>query len=191
MKMLAYMKKLSTLFVTLSLVVLSAFVTQAAAASFDIPMTTFTISKLGDLTLVVKDGVPQTIVVRGRDVSASNIGFSVNGTPYMGDVSLSNNLTLQPGTMPLMFDHYGKLYFSTGGNTLVLEYNGVAKKTVDVMALTRTLNSAGDFVVADGTGPFAGLKGMKGTYTLTEVCHIMAGVHPKVGSPVEVTFSGM
>lgn len=191
MKMLAYLKKLSTLLVTLSLVMLPVFVSQAAAASFDIPMTTFYISKLGDLTLVVKDGVPQTIVVRGRDVSASNIGFSVNGIPYMGDVSLSNNLTLQPGTMPLMFDHYGKLCFTVGGNIIVLEYNGTAKKTVDTMALTKTLYSVGDFVVTDGTGPFAGLKGMKGTYKLTEVCHIVAGEHPKVGSPVEVTFSAM
>lgn len=191
MKMLSYMKKLSTLFVAMSLVLISAFATQAVAASFDIPMTTFYISKLGDLTLVVKDGVPQTIVVRGRDVSASNIGFSVNGIPYMGDVSLSNNLTLQPGTMPLMFDHYGKLYFTVGGNVIVLEYKGTAKKTVDTMALTKTLYSVGDFTVTDGTGPFAGLKGMKGTYKLTEVCHIVAGEHPKVGSPVEVTFSAM
>jgi len=189
--MLAYMKKLSTLFVTLSLVLLPVFVSQAAAASIDVPMTTLTISKLGDLTLVVKDGVPQTIVVRGRDVGGSNVSFSINGIPYMGDVSLSNNLTLQPGTMPLMFDHYGKLCFTVGGNVLVLEYNGTAKKTVDTMALTKTLYSKGDFTVADGTGPFAGLKGMKGTYTLTEVCHIVAGEHPKVGSPVEFTFSGM
>lgn len=189
--MLTYMKKLSTLFVMLSLMLLPVFVSQAAAVSIDIPMTTLAISKLGDLTLVVKDGVPQTIVVRGRDVSGSNISFSINGTPYMGDVSLSNNLTLQPGTMLLMFDHYGKLCFTVGDNVLVLEYKGIAKKTVDLMMLTKTLYSAGDFVVADGTGPFAGLKGMKGTYKLNEVCHIVAGEHPKVGSPVEVTFSGI
>ena len=188
--MLAYMKKLSTLFATLSLVLLPVFVSQAVAATIDIPMTTLTISKLGDLTLVVKDGVPQTIIVRGRDVSGSGIGFSVNGTPYMGDVSLSNNLTLQPG-MPMMFDHYGKLCFTMGDSMLVLEYKGTATKTVDMMMLTKTLYSTGDFTVADGTGPFAGLKGMKGTYKLNEVCHIVAGEHPKVGSPVEVTFSGM
>ena len=189
--MLTYIKKLSTFLVTLSLVLLPVFVSQAAAVSIDIPMTTLTISKLGDLTLVVKDGVPQTIVVRGRDVNGSNISFSVNGIPYTGGVSLSNNLTLQPGTMPLMFDHDGKLCFTVGDNVLVLEYNGTAKKTVDLMMLTKTLYSAGDFVVADGTGPFAGLKGMKGTYKLNEVCNIVAGVHPKVGSPVEVTFSGI
>jgi hypothetical protein len=189
--MLTYMKKLSTLLATLSLMVMPVFVSQAAAVSIDIPMTTLAISKLGDLTLVVKDGVPQTIVVRGADVSGSNISFSTNGIPYMGDVSLSNNLTLQPGTMPLMFDHYGKLCFTVGGNVLVLEYKGTATKTVDLMKLTKTLYSAGDFVVADGTGPFAGLKGMTGTYKLNEVCHIVAGEHPKVGSPVEVTFSTM
>ena len=189
--MLTYMKKLSMLLATLSLMLLPAFVSQAAAVSFDIPMTTLTISKLGDLTLVVKDGVPQTIVVRGLDLSGNNIGFSVNGLPYMGDVSLSNNLTLQPGTMPLMFDHYGMVKFTVGVNMLVLEYKGTATKTVDLMMLTKTLYSAGDFTVADGTGPFAGLKGMKGTYKLNEVCHIVAGEHPKVGSPVEITFSGM
>jgi hypothetical protein len=191
MKMLAYMKKMSMLLATLSLMLLPVFVSQAAAASIDIPMSTLTISKLGDLTLVVKDGVPQTIVVRGRDVSGSNIYFSTNGIPYTGDVSLSNNLTLQPGTMPLTFDHYGKLCFTVGDSVLVLEYKGTAKKTVDLMNLTKTLYSAGDFVVADGTGPFAGLKGMTGTYKLNEVCHIVAGEHPKVGSPVEITFSTM
>ena len=189
--MLTYIKKLSTLLAMLSLMLLPVFVSQAVAASVDIPMTTLTISKLGDLTLVVKDGVPQTIIVRGGDLSVSDTSFSVNGIPYMGDVSLSNNLTLQPGTMPLMFDHYGKLCFTMGGNVLVLEYKGTAKKTVDLTMLTKTLYSAGDFVFTDGTGPFAGLKGMMGTYKLTEVCHIVAGEHPKVGSPVEVTFSGI
>ncbi len=189
--MLTYMKRLSTLLAMLSMMLLPVLVSQAVAASIDIPMTTLTISRLGDLTLVVKDGVPQTIIVRGRDLSGSNTGFSVNGTPYTGDVSLSNNLTLLPGTMPLMFGHYGKLCFTLGGNILVLEYNGTATKTEDLMMLTRTLDSTGDFTVADGTGVFAGLKGMKGTYTLKQVCHIVAGEHPKVGSPVEVTFSGM
>src|SRR5690349_9934710 len=190
MKILTYMKKLSTLLVTLSLVLLPVFASQAAAASIDILTTTLAISKLGDLTLVVKDGVPQTIIVRGRDVSGVT-PFSVNGIPYTGDVTLSNNLTLQPGTMPLMFDHNGMVQFMAGANMLVLKYKGTATKTVDLMMLTRTLNSAGDFFVADGTGPFAVLKGMKGTYKLNEMCHIVAGEHPKVGSPVEVTFSGM
>jgi len=189
--MLTYMKKLSTLLVTLSLVLLPVFVSQAAAASIDIPNTTLTISKLGDLTLVVKDGVPQTIIVRGRDLSGNNIGFSVNGIPYSGYVALSNNLTLQPGTMPLMFEHNGMLEFVVGDNVLILKYNGTATKTVDLMMLTKTLYSAGDFTVAEGTGPFAGLKGTMGTYKLNLVCHIVAGEHPKVGTPVEVTFSGM
>lgn len=189
--MLAYMKKLPMMLATLSLVLLPVLVSQAAAASIDIPMTTLTISKLGDLTLVVKDGVPQTIVVRGRDLSGNNIGFSVNGLPYSGYVALSNNLTLQPGTMPLMFEHNGMLEFVVGDNVLLLKFNGTATKNVDLMKLTKTLYSVGDFVVADGTGPFAGFKGMKGTYKLNEVCYIVAGEHPKVGSPVEVTFSSM
>lgn len=189
--MLTYIKKLSTLFATLSLALLPVFVSQAAAVSVDIPMTTLTISKLGDLTLVVKDGVPQTIVVRDRVLSGSYIGFSVNGIPFTGDVRLSNNVTLQPGTMPLMFDHDGMLKFIVGADKLVLEFKGTAKKTVDLMALTKTLYSIGDFVVAEGTGPFAGLEGRKGTFKLNQVCHIVAGEHPKVGSPIEVTFSGM
>ena len=189
--MLTYMKKLSTLLVTLSLVLLPVFVSQAVAASFDIPATTFTISKLGDLTLVVKDGVPQTIVVRGLVLSGNSIGFSVNGIPYSGYVALTNNLTLQPATMPLMFDHYGTLEFVVGDNVIILNYNGTATKTVDLMMLTKTLYTAGDFTVADATGPFAGLKGMKGTFKMNQVCHIVAGEHPKVGSPVEVTFSAM
>lgn len=189
--MLTYLKKLSTLFVTLSLVLLPVFVSQAAAASIDLPMTTLKIAKLGDLTLVVKDGVPQTIVVRDRNLSGSYIAFSVNGIPYTGDVKLSNNLTLQPGTMPLTFDHDGLLKFIVGADKLVLEFKGKATKTVDLMMLTKTLYSVGDFVVTEGTGPFEGLKGMEGTFKLNQVCHIVAGEHPKVGTPVEVTFSGM
>ena len=178
-------------FVTLSLSLFPVIVSQAAAASIDIPTTTLTISKLGDLTLVVKDGVPQTIVVRGQDLSGNNIGFSVNGIPYSGYVALSNDLTLQPGTMPLMFEHNGMLEFAVGDNVLILNYEGTATKTVDLMMLTKTLYSAGNFTVADGTGPFAGFKGMKGTYKMNQVSHIVAGEHPKVGTPVEVTFSGM
>lgn len=189
--MLTYIKKLSTLFVTLSLVLLPVFVSQAAAASIDIPMTTLTISKLGDLTLVVKDGVPQTIVVRDRVLSGNNIGFSVNGIPYSGYVALSNDLTLVPATMPLKFEHIGMLEFVVGDNVLILKFNGTATKTVDLMKLTKTLYSVGDFVVAEGTGPFAGLKGTNGTFKLNQVSHIVAGEHPKVGTPVEVTFSGM
>jgi len=189
--MLTYMKRLSMLLVTLSLILVPTFVSQAVAASFDIPATTFTISKLGDFTFVAKDGVPQTIIVRGLDLKGKNIGFSINGIPYMGDVSFSNNLTLIPATMPLMFDHYGKIYFTVGGNVVTVEYKGTAKKTVDLMALTKTLESAGDCVVIDATGPFAVLKGMKAPYKLNQVSHIVAGEHPKVGTPVEVTFSAM
>jgi hypothetical protein len=188
---LTYMKKLSTLLVTLSLVLLPVFVSQAVAASIDLPNTTLTISKLGDFTLVAKDGVLQTVVVRGLTLSGNNIGFSVNGLPYSGYVALTNNLTLQPGTMPLAFEHDGMLEFAVGDNALILNYEGKATKTVDLMMLTKTLYSAGDFTVANGTGPFAGLKGMKGTYKMNQVSHIVAGEHPKVGTPVEVTFSGM
>ena len=189
--MLTYMKKLSTLLVTLSLMLLPAFAGLAAAASVELPTTTLAISKLGDLTLVVKDGVPQTVVVRGLVLSGNNIGFSVNGIPYSGYVALSNDLTLQPGTMPATFEHSGMLEFVAGDNVLILKFNGKATKTVDLMMLTKTVYTVGDFTVADGTGAFAGLEGMNGTFKLNQLLHIVAGEHPKVGSPVEVTFSAM
>src|SRR5512143_1586533 len=90
-----------------SLAFLPVSASRATAAAIDFPSTTFYISQLGDLTVVVKEGVPQTIVVRGRDLTAKDVGFSINGTPYMGEVLVTNNLTLMPGTMPLMFEHYG------------------------------------------------------------------------------------
>src|SRR5512135_1008391 len=164
---------------------------RAIAAAIDVPTTTFYISQLGDLTLVLKEGVPQTIVVRGHNVKGTGVGFSIDGTPYMGDVLLTNNLTLMPGTMPLMFEHYGVIEFTFGDNKLVLKYNGTATKTKDVAMMTKTLDSHGDFVVADAIGAVAGLKGATGTYMLTLVCQIVPGEHPKVGSPVEVTFSAM
>jgi len=184
-------KKILMMTMVLAMVVLPMTAVLAAAASIDIPMTTLGISQLGDLTLVVKDGVPQAIVVRGRDVAAKGIGFSLNGTPYMGDARLSNNLNLLPGTMPLTFEHYGLVEICVGADILVLKYNGTATKTEDPAMLTKTLYSKGYFDVTDGTGVFAGLKGVKGTYKLTEVCHIVPGMHPMVGSPVEVTFSAM
>jgi hypothetical protein len=103
----------------------------------------------------------------------------------------TNNLTLLPGTSPLMFEHYGVVEFTFGANKLVLKYNGTATKAKDLAMMTRTLDSKGDFVVADAVGAVAGLKGTKGTYKLTLVCHITPGVHPMVGSPVEVMFSAM
>lgn len=162
---------------------------RAFAAAIDVPTTTFYISQLGDLTLVLKEGVPQTIVVRGHNVKGTGVGFSIDGTPYMGDVLLTNNLTLMPGTMPLMFEHYGVVEFTFGDNKLVLSYNGTATKTKDLAMMTKTLYSKGDFVIADAVGAFANFKGMKGIYKLNEVCHIVPGQHPMVGSPVEVTFS--
>lgn len=185
------LKKLIMLTVAMTLVLLPVAASRASAASIDIATTTFYISKLGDLTLVAKEGVPQAIVVRGRNVIAKDAGFSINGTPYMGYVLLTNNLNLMPGTDPLMFEHYGVVEFTVGADMLVLQYNGTATKSKDVAMLTKTLYSKGDFEVADGTGAFAYLKGVKGTYRLNEVCHIVPGMHPMVGSPVEVTFSAM
>ena len=93
--------------------------------------------------------------------------------------------------MPLKFEHYGVVELTVGDNMLVLKYNGTATKTKDAAMMTKTLNSYGDFVVADAIGAVADLKGMKGTYKLTLTCHTVPGGHPMVGSPVEVTFSAM
>jgi len=88
-------------------------------------------------------------------------------------------------------DHSGVIEFTFGDNKLVLKFSGTATKSKDLALLTKTLYTKGDFEVADAIGAVADLKGVKGTFTLTLVCHIVPGEHPKVGSPVEVTFSAM
>jgi len=185
------LKKLIMITVAMTLMMLPVLASRASAASVDIATTTFYISKLGDLTLVAKEGVPQTIVVRGKNLTGKDVGFSINGTPYIGYVLLTNNLTLLPGTMPLKFEHNGVVELTFGDNMLVLMYEGTATATKDVGMLTKTLNSYGEVIFAKGTGALAALNGIKGTYTLTLVCHIVPGEHPMVGSPVEVTFSAM
>jgi hypothetical protein len=174
---------------TMALLPVSA--SRAAAAAIEIPTQTFYISQLGDITVVVREGVPQAIVVRDRNLIRKEAGFSINYTPYMGKVLLTNDVTLQPGTMPLTFDHSGVIEFTFGDNKLVLEFEGTATKSKDVAMMTKTLYTKGDFVIADSVGAFADLKGTTGTFTLTLVCHIVPGEHPMVGSPVEVTFSAM
>jgi hypothetical protein len=180
---------LIALAMTMALIPVSAG--RAAAAAIDVHTQTFYISQLGDLTVVVREGVPQTIVVRDKNLVRKEAGFTINGAPYMGKVLLTNDLTLQPGTMPLMFDHSGVIEFTFGESKVVLEYKGAATKTKDLAMMTKTLYTKGDFVIADAIGAYAYLKGTTGTFTLTLVCHIVPGEHPKVGSPVEVTFSAM
>ncbi len=183
-------KKLLMMAVAVSMVLLPVLASRAAAATVDFGPATLAISQLGDLTVVVKEGVPQTIIVRGHNVKGMG-GFSINGASYMGDALVTNNLTLIAGTMPLMFEHEGVVELTAGADKIVLMYSGTATKTKDLAMMTKTLYSKGDFVVADAIGAFADLKGMKGTYKLNEVCHIVPGEHPMVGSPVEVTFSAM
>lgn len=175
----------------MAMALLSVSAGRAAAAAIDIATQTFYISQLGDLTVVVREGVPQAIVVRDRNLVRKEAGFTINGTPYMGKVLVMNDVTLQPGTMPLMFDHSGVVEFTFGDNMLVLKFSGTATKSVDAAMMTKTLYTKGDFEVADAVGAVADLKGTKGTFTLTLVCHIVPGEHPKVGSPVEVKFSAM
>jgi hypothetical protein len=164
---------------------------RAASTTIDVGPSTFTISELGDLTLVLKDGEPEAIVARGQEFKGMGVYFAVNGAPYTGNASLTSNLTLLHGTMPLKFEHDGTLYVAAGDHSFTLTYEGVATKTKDMATHTKTLNSYGDFVVTEGKGAFEKLVGVKGTYSLSLVCQGMPGEHPKVGAPVEVTFSAM
>jgi len=173
----------------MTLVLMMAPISRAVAASIDFPASMFTIKQLGDVTIVLKEGEPQAIVARGQKFVGNEVYVAVNGAPYTAYVALGSNLTLIPGTMPLKFEHMGTIDFTfTGGSTLSLEYGGKATKTKEMH--TKTLNSYGHFVITEGTGPFEGLKGSMGTYTLTITCS-GTGEHPMVGDPVTVTFSAM
>lgn len=172
-----------------TLVLLLAPMSRAVAADFNFPASMFTIKQLGDVTIVLREGVPEAIVARDQKFVGNEVYVTVNGVPYTAYVALGSNLTLMPGTMPLKFEHFGNIAFTfSGGSTLSVEYDGAATKTREMH--TKTLNSYGGFVITDGTGPFADLKGGKGTYTLTIVCS-GTGEHPMVGDPVTVTFSAM
>jgi len=180
---------LMTLMLTLALLTVAA--ARAAALGIDIPASPFTISKLGDVTIVLKDGVPQTIVTRGQEFKGLGVYPVINGVVYKADVGVTSNLTLIPATMPLKFDHYGTICITVGDQVLTLKYNGQATKDKDPVTGAKTLKSYGDFVVIDGTGVFKDLVGQKGTFTLILVCRGIPGEHPMVGSPVEITFSAM
>ena len=173
----------------MTLVLLVAPMSRAVAADINFPASVFTIKQLGDVTVVLRESVPEAIVSRGQKFIGNEVYVTVGGVPYTAYVALGSNLTLIPGTMPLKFEHMGTIDFKfTGGSTLSLEYGGKATKTKEMH--TKTLNSYGHFVITDGTGPFADLKGSMGTYTLTIVC-TGTGEHPMVGDPVTVTFSAM
>lgn len=182
-------KKILLAALVLTLTALPVAATRAAAIGIDIPATPFAVSKLGDLTIVLKDGVPQTIVARGQEFKAMGAYPTINGLVSTADVLLTSNLTLVPLTMPLKFDHYGTIGFMIGDHILNLKYIGQATKVKDEVTGAKTLKSYGDFVITDGTGDFKYLAGLKGTYTLNLVCRGVPGEHPKVGSLVEVTFS--
>jgi hypothetical protein len=175
----------------MTMALLSAPVALAAAISVDLPTTTFYIAKLGNVTIVLSEGMPQTIVADGQKFTAQGISFSVNGINYLADAVLKSNLKLQPDTMPLKFDHAGTIKFTSGEDMLILEFEGVAAKTMDMEMHTKTLDSYGDFVVTEGTGAFADFEGAMGTFTLSLVCGRMPGEHPNVGDPVDVTFMAM
>jgi hypothetical protein len=184
------MLKILSMVLAVTFAVLPLAASRANAAAIDFPNTTFAITALGDLTVVLKEGVPQAIVVRGQGLAANGVDVGINGVPYPAYVLLGSNLTLLPGTMPLKFEHKGMIDITLNGGAIVsLKYTGTATKTVDMMTHVKTLNSYGDFVVTNGTGVLADLVGVKGTYNLTLVCRGTPGEHPMVGTPVDVTFS--
>jgi hypothetical protein len=185
------LKKIVLTTLVLTLVLLPVAATRAAALGIDIPASPFTISKLGDLTIVLKEGVPQTILARGQEFKGMNVYPTINGMVSTADVVLTSNLTLIPATMPLKFDHDGTLVITAGDKVLYLKYEGQAVKAKDPATGAKTLKSYGNFVITGGIGDFKDLAGMKGTYTLTLVCRGVPGEHPKVGSPVDITFSAM
>lgn len=182
--------KILSMVLAVTFMVVPVAALSARAATIDFPNTTFMIKTLGDLTLVLKEGVPQTIIVRGQELAANGVDVGINGVPYVSYVALGSNLTLLPGMTPLTFEHKGMIDITIGGGAILsLRYTGTATKTVDMMTHVKTLNSYGDFVVTNGTGVLADLVGVKGTYNLTLVCRGIPGEHPKVGTPVDVTFS--
>jgi len=184
-------KKILLMTLVLALTLLPVAATRAAALGIDIPASPFTISKLGDLTIVLKDGVPQTIIARGQEFKGLNVYPTIHGMVSTADVLLTSNLTLVPATMPLKFDHYGTIGITVGDKVLYLKYDGQATKVKDEVTGAKTLKSYGEFVITGGTGDFKDLAGIKGTYTLILACRGVPGEHPKVGSPVEITFSAM
>jgi len=184
-------KKTLLMALVLTLTLLPIVAARASAIGIDLPASPFTISKLGDVTIVLKDGVPQTIVTRGQAFQGLGVYPVINGVVDKADVKLTSNLTLIPATMPLKFDHYGTIGITVGDHVLYLTYDGQATKEKDAVTGVKTLKSYGTFEVTGGTGGFMGLAGQKGTYTLTLVCRGIPGEHPMVGSPVEITFSAM
>jgi hypothetical protein len=181
--------KILSLVLALTFAVLPLAASRVNAAAIDFPGTPFTIITLGDITKVLKEGVPQAIVLRGQELAADGVYVTVNGIPYTAYVLLGSNLTLLPGTTPLKFEHKGTIDFTINGNLLSLKYTGLATKDIDMMTHVKTLNSYGEFVITNGAGGLAGLVGTKGTYTLTLVCRGVPGEHLKVGSVVDVTFT--
>jgi len=184
-------RSLLTIVLVMTLILTAVPAIRAVQASIEVPTTTFAVAKLGDVTIVLREGMPDTIVARGQKLAGYDFYFSINGVNYLADAFLSSNLTLQNDTAPLKFDHEGAFKFKSGEDMFILEYEGVAHKTKDVEMHTKTLDSYGHFVITEGTGVFAGLKGVMGTYTLTLMCEKMPGEHKKVGDPVQVTFSAM
>jgi len=181
--------KILSMILAVTFAVLPLAASRVNAAAIDFPGTPFAITTLGDVTKVLKEGVPQAIVLRGQEVAANGVYVTVNGIPYTAYVLLGSNLTLLPGTTPLKFEHKGTIDFTINGYLLSLKYTGLAIKDIDMMTHVKTLNSYGDFVVTNGTGGFADLVGAKGTFDLTLVCRGIPGEHPKVGSLVDVAFS--
>lgn len=166
--------------------------TQLQTITINVPTAAFLVSKQGTVSVVTNDGVPQSIVVAGREFIAQGTGVDINGEAGPGSVLLTANLSLLPGTMPLAFDHNGAIHFTTGRGVVSLVLTGKATEVKDQFMQTRTLSSSGNFVITNATGELADRLGVTGTFTLAIVSRLVPGeLFPAAGTPVDVTFSAI
>jgi hypothetical protein len=179
------MKRLMIVVMAMAVALLPVTAALAAGLSISVPKTTLSVSNAGDIKVELVNGMPEDIDVVGREYTGAGIGVAIGGIDGMADVHVASNLHLVDAAN-LSFDHDGTICFTVGGDVLSLEYDGMANVTKDMVKHTKTVYSVGDFKVKDGTGAFADLKGVEGTYKLTIIEYGL-----KVGSTAGFKFSAM
>ncbi len=175
------------LFIVLAAMIafLPVSVARAGTLTVDVPKTTLTVTKVGDIELKLVEGEDIEFSVDGRAYTGKGIEVLINGISYMADLYLVSNLESTEGD-GLTADHDGTIGLGIGGDMLDLEYDGGAKIYKDMVKHTKIIKSHGDLKVTDGTGLFADLKGVEGSYMLKIVEYGKA-----VGSQTGFWFSGM
>lgn len=176
------MKRLLIFALAAIVALLPVSLARAALLTIDVPMTTLTVSKMGDIEVKLIEGEEIEFKVDGREYTGMGIEVLINDMMHMADVTLVSNLE----SMSLPADHDGTLTFMVGADTLVLEYEGTAAIMHDKMMHIVTIKSHGDFKVTDGTGMFEALEGIEGGYHMKIVEY-----GKKVGSITGFKFSAM